>query len=194
LKLIPGPTFCSTFETGEKRNGFAVHRTALSLYLKISNVGSAPTSVENVSVGFHWHLRPFSIQWAQFRVFWYWLDHPVVTMTDFQYNFGSSTKIFPALFQGSATIGTATNTYLEVGRATNGVIYFEQPESWGGCFPRPYPGKRTRIKVVVTDAFGNNYRQVFWLPLVSIDEARKYNPSFGGTYATLQDQTGAHSR
>lgn len=175
---------CCTFVTGEVRDKYEVHRTAISLYLKIANVGSAPSSIENVSLAYHWHLRPISWNWVKYRVFWFWVDHPVVTMEDFQVDFGDKIKIYPSLFQGSATLGLSTDTYLDIGRTVNGVVYFEQNDSWGGFFPSPNAGS-TKVKVAVTDSFGRRHKKVFRIPVVPLSEGRKYNPSFGGTYETL---------
>jgi hypothetical protein len=186
LELRPGPTLCTTFLTGEKHQEYDVHRTAISLYLRITNIGSAPTSIERVSVGYHWHLNRLGLLWFRYRVFWFWLDQ-VVTMENFRVNMGDWVKIYPALFQGNAALGTTTNTYLEVGRATGGVVYFEQKESWGACFPSPR-GDQAKIKVKVTDAFGRNYRKRFWIPVVTLEEAKRYNPSFGGTIPAVRSE------
>jgi hypothetical protein len=66
----------------------------------------------------------------------------------------------------------------------NGVVYFEQSDSWGGCFPK-VQNSRVRIKVRVLDTFGNKYTNTFWIPSVTLAEARKYNPAFGKTRAEL---------
>ncbi len=185
LELLPGPTLCTTFSSGDKHQGYDVHRTAISVYLRITNVGSAPTSVERVSLGYHWHLNTLNLAWIRYSVFWFWLPDPVVTIEDFRVNIGDWIKIYPSLLQRTATSGEAAATYLEVGRATNGVVYFEQKESWGGCFPAPRGG-RTRIRVAVTDTFGTKHRKSFWIPVVALEEAKKYNPSFGETFPTLR--------
>jgi hypothetical protein len=112
-----------------------------------------------------------------------------VTMNDFRIDLGpNNVKVYPSLLQGNTSTGQNTDTYLDVGRSTNGVVYFEQDDSWGGCFPRIYRGKKTRIRLAVTDVFGTKHKKSFWIPVVSLDEARKYNPSFGGTYATMRSQ------
>jgi hypothetical protein len=96
LELIPGPTLCSTFPTGEKFEQYDVHRTAISLYLQIANVGSAPTSVANVSIAYHWHLSRFNLIWIRYRLFWFWLHQPIVTMEDFQTKIGDQIKVYPS--------------------------------------------------------------------------------------------------
>jgi hypothetical protein len=186
LKLIPGPTFSCTFETGGEHAGFPVHRTALALYLNISNVGSASSSIHAISVGYHWRLRPFSRQWLQYGIGWFWLHEQVVALEEFQTKIGESIKFYPFLTQISAF--APSETYLEVGKSTNGVVYFEQEDSWGGCFPRVEKGT-VKIRVSVRDVFNHRHQSTFQIPFVSLDEARKFNPSFGKTRAELQKQT-----
>jgi hypothetical protein len=137
LQLLPGPTMCSTFPTGKKHNGYDVHKTAMSLYLKVSNIGSAPSSIENVEVGYHWHLRSISWEWVKYRLFWYWLKNPIITMEDFKYDLGEYIKVYPSLLQGTYLTGKTVNNYLKIGRSVNGVVYFEQPDSWEGVFHLP---------------------------------------------------------
>ncbi len=40
---------------------------------------------------------------------------------------------------------------------------------------------RTKIRVAVVDSFGNKHGKTFLIPVVSLDEAKKFNPSFGET-------------
>ena len=68
VRLIEGPTFCCTYPTGNTHEGFDAHRTGIALYLTIANIGSASSSLENISVGYHWHLRPFTFLWLRFTV------------------------------------------------------------------------------------------------------------------------------
>jgi hypothetical protein len=185
LKLIAGPTFCSTFLTGEKNADYDVHRTAVALYLSVSNIGSAPTSIENVAIGYRWHVKAFSVAWLRYRLRWFWLHHQTAALNDFQVKIGDSVKHYPSLFQRSTISPIASETYLEPGRSVNGVVYFEQTESWGGCFPSPRRG-RTRIIVSITDVFGKKYKSRFWIPIVTLNEAKQYNPSFGDTIPALR--------
>jgi hypothetical protein len=106
-------------------------------------------------------------------------------MEDFQTTIGDSIKIYPSLLQGSALLGLTTETYLEAGKVVSGVVYFEQKDSWGGCMPSPRSGK-ARVRIAVRDAFGTQHKRSFWIPIVSLAEARKYNPSFGKTFPTLR--------
>ncbi len=187
FELIEGPTFVCTYGTGEKHGDYDVHRTGVALYLKIVNVGSVPTSVVNVSVGYHWHVKPFGWSWWRFRLGWDWISSPGVALADFQTAIGENTKFYPFLIQTSSVSGHAAETYLNIGQATNGVVYFEQVSSWGGCFPSAR-NRRVKLKVQVTDSFGRKYTAKHLVNRVTLEEARRYNPSFGSTLARLNSQ------
>jgi len=187
LSLNDGPTFCCTYSIGKVHDGFEVHRTAVALYLVVANVGSAPSSIQSVSLAYHWHLRPFSLRWLRFRVGWFWLENQAVSLTDFHTSIGGNTKVYPFLNQVNFMSPVGTTTYLEVGRSSNGVVYFEQSDSWGGCFPSVRRG-RVRVKVGVRDVFGKLHTAKFSVPSVSLEGARKYNPSFGNTLAELRGE------
>lgn len=187
VRLIDGPTFSCTFFTGSKDGDFDVHRTGVALYLQISNSGNAPASIDAIEVGYHWHLRPFSINWLKYRVGWFWLVNQSVALADFQVKIGESTKVFPFMTQINNLSSARPSTYLRVGESTNGVVYFEQSESWGGCFPSASHGF-TKIKLRLRDAHGNRYDSKHEIQVVTLDEARKYNPRFGETHEELRGE------
>lgn len=187
ITIIPGPTFCCTFPVGRKRGEYDVHRTAVALYLNIANIGSASSSIENISIGYHWYLKPFSISWVKYTLGWFWLSQQATALADFQMNIGENIKVYPFLTQKNILLGSEAETYLKVGCSTNGVVYFEQSDSWGGCFPTVNNGV-VRLKVRVQDVFGRNHYAKFDVPSVSLDDARKYNPAFGKTLAELRGE------
>jgi hypothetical protein len=187
LSLIDGPTFCCTYLIAKKHGDIECHRTGIALYLSVANVGNAASSIEDVSVGYHWHLRPFSLQWIRNSVGWFWLRNQTTALADFQVNIGENIKIYPFLMQKGFLSDTHSDTYLEAGRSTNGVLYFEQSDSWGGCCPTVHNG-HVRIKIRVRDVFGNKHTARFSIRSVSFEEARKYNPSFGKTWAELRGE------
>lgn len=188
LSLIDGPTFCCTFLTGRKQGSYDVHRTGIALYLNVSNIGSAATSIEGISVGYHWHIHAFSLQWMRYRIGWHWLEHQTIAVEDFQVQIGDRIKVYPFLRQASVLNRSPPSTFLEVGRSANGVVYFEQPDSWGGCFPSTTAGK-VRVKVRVRDTFGRQHVQKFLVPAMDIAEARRFNPGFGRTLSSLRGET-----
>jgi hypothetical protein len=188
ISAIPGPTFCCTFPIGQKHGDFDVHRTGFALYLHVSNVGSSPSSIDNISRAYHWNLKPFSMQWLRYTVGWFWITDQAVALSDFQVLIGDNTKVYPFLTQKSSlSIHAGPETFLESGRSTNGVVYFEQLDSWGGCFPR-VRNNSVRLKIAVRDVFGKEHYAKVVIPAVSLEEARKYNPTFGKTLAELRNQ------
>jgi hypothetical protein len=184
LSLFDGPTFCCTYPIGKKHGEFECHRTGIALYLVVANVGSSASSTESVAVGYHWGLRPFCVQWIRYSIGWFWLETQSAALADFQVHIGENIKVYPFLTQKNFLMDAKHDTYLEVGHSTNGVAYFEQTDSWGGCFAISRNG-RVRIKVSVCDVFGNKHTAKFSVPSVSLEDARKYNPAFGKTLAEL---------
>ncbi|QQC65323.1 hypothetical protein [Paraburkholderia ginsengisoli] len=187
LHLLEGPTFCCTYPVGKKHGNFDVHRTGIALYLSLSNVGSAPSSLANISVAYHWHLHPFSVQWLKYSVGWFWLTSQTAALDAFQVKIGENIKVYPFLTQRNFLSPANPETYLEVGQASNGVVYFEQTDSWGGCLPSVRNGL-VRIKVSIQDVFGGRHTKRFVIPAVTVAAARKYNPSFGKTLAELRSE------
>jgi hypothetical protein len=187
LSLIEGPTFCCTYQIGKLHGQHEVHRTGIALYLVLANVGSAASSIENISIGYHWHLRPFSVNWLRYTIGWFWLTNQSAALEDFQSKIGENTKVYPFLTQANFLSPARSETYLAVGKSTNGVVYFEQSNSWGGCFPTVRDG-RVQVKVQVRDVFGKNHSAVFWVPAVTFEAARSFNPSFGKTLAELHGE------
>ncbi len=187
VSLIEGPTFCCTYHTGKMHGQYEAHRTGIALYLSIANVGSAASSIENISVGYHWHLRPFSLLWLKYAVGWFWLDKQAVALEDFQVAIGKNIKVYPFLTQRHHLSPAQADTFLEVGRSTNGVVYFEQAESWGRCFPSIRNG-HVQLKVRIQDVFESKHTFTFKVPAVSLEEARKYCPAFGMTFLELHGE------
>ena len=191
MSLIGGPTFCCTFSTGAKHDEDSVHRTGIALYLSVANIGSSASSIANISIAYHWHVRPFSLVWLRYGIGWFWLHNQAAVIHDFQAKIGENIKFYPFLIQRSIVSNADTITFLEPGRSTNGVVYFEQPDSWGGCFPSPEKSG-VRIKISIRDVFGRMHTKRFKIQAVTLEEARKYNPSFGKTYAELRNETLPH--
>jgi hypothetical protein len=187
LRLINGPTFCCSYPIGRTNGEHEVHRTGIAIYLAVANVGSAASSIVNISIGYHWHIHPFSVDWFKYSIGWFWLHEQTAALTDFQAKIGGNIKVFPFLTQSNHLAPVDAETYLQPGQSTNGVVYFEQSDSWGGCFPSPHKGL-VPIKVAIEDAFGKRHSAKFNIPSVSMEYARTYNPSFGKTLAELRGE------
>lgn len=100
---------------------------------------------------------------------------------------GGNIKVYPFLTQRSILSDSKAETYFDVGRSSNGVVYFEQSDSWGDCFPS-IRNEKVRLRVRVQDVFGRSHHATFQVPSVSLEAARKYSPSFGKTLAELRGQ------
>ncbi|MCY1366587.1 hypothetical protein D9M69_534900 [compost metagenome] len=184
ISTIAGPTFCCTYLTGNKHYEYDAHQTGIAIYLVITNIGSAPSSIKSIAIGYHWDLTPWSIIWLKNSVGWFWLNNQAVALTDFQVSIGDSIKVYPFLTQKNYLSPANQTHFIEIGQSTNGVVYFEQPESWGGCYPK-VQNKLVNIKVRVTDVFGKQHTTKVQIPSVSFEEARKYNPEFGNTFSKI---------
>lgn len=189
IRTIEGPTFACTYGVGQTHENYDVHRTGIALYLNIANVGSAPASIEAIAIGYHWAIKPFGRLWWRYGLGWFWLDNQAVALADFQAEIGENIKIYPFLTQRSVLSGLSAETFLEVGRSTSGVVYFEQADSYGACFPLAI-GRQVRAKIRITDSFGRRHAAKVLIPRFSLAEAQKYNPSFGLTLATLRGESG----
>ena len=186
IETLLGPTFVCVFGTGTKHQNYDTHRTAIALYLRVSNVGAMSTDITGIKVGYHWNISIRSLlNWICYRLGWFYIGKQTVCMDDFQYPIGDNVKIYPFLTQKGSILGETPETYLEPGRSTNGVVYFEQAESWGGCFPVSR-NLKTKIKIVISDTFGRRYKHVTKIDRVSLKDAREYNPKFGTTLSGLQ--------
>ena len=165
IEVLPGPTFCCTMPTGRKYNGHDTHLTAIALYLSITNTGSAPAEVSGVHIAYHNYSFRYSF-------LWFWLRDQITALKDFQVAIGNDDiKVYPFLFQESFLLPTKRDTYLRQGQKTNGVVYFEQRESWGSFLPRARHGK-IKIKICVLDSYRRKYKKLSDIPFVDIEEAK----------------------
>lgn len=184
FELIPGPTFVCIFSTGDELDGQKAHRIGFALYLSVANCGSAASSVHAVHIGYRWNLTPMTRSWFHYTLLRHWLTERTASLTDFQVFIGNNVKVYPFMFQRNYLTATTQETYLQPGQSVVGVVYFEQPDSWGGAQPQVRNG-RVRLSVRLLDVFGGRHTRSFWIPEVSLEEARKFNPSFGRTLAEL---------
>ena len=184
-----GPTFVCTFDTGSKHEDHDVHRTGIALYLRVTNVGTSATTVNGIRVGYHWDISPLGLSnWIRYRLGWFYLSDQTVSLADFQADIGDNIKVYPFLTQKGFASGDSSETYLEAGRSTNGVVYFEQSDSWGGCYPVAR-NNETKIKIVILDSFERSYAYITKVDVVSLEEARRFNPKFGTTLSELHGET-----
>lgn len=178
IGINEGPTFISSFTTEKEFNGFKTHRTAAVIYLSITNIGTAPAQIITVRLGYHNYSFKYTFLWL-------WLKN-TPALGDFGHTIGENLRIFPFLFQKNHLSAHPVCTYLRSGQEAKGVVYFEQPESWGGYVPRVKNGK-VKINVLVRDSLGNKYAKVFSINFVELEYAKKFNSNFGNTL-TIMDE------
>lgn len=180
IRLIEGPTMVSTFQTGRKHNGHETHRTAISLYLDVTNIGSAPTDISNVQVAYRNYItrNPFR---------WFWFENRTLALSDFRVEIGDNFKYYPFLNQVSSISPRQTDSFLEIGKKAVGIVYFEQEEAWGGYRPRVKDGI-VRIKIRIYDSFGKKHTRIEQIPMKSIDKAKEFNKDFGQTQEALNER------
>jgi hypothetical protein len=90
-------------------------------------------------------------------------------------------KIYPFLIQNNLHLYNNPDTFLEKGKVTSGVVYFESEIYNGGYRPKTY-NNHVDLKISVFDVFNKKYTKVFKVPFVELEEAKKYNDSFGETF------------
>lgn len=184
MRLLSGPNFCCTYPTGQKYGERELHRTAIALYLSVANVGSAAATIQRVSIGY----RPgvTILRWLRR---WRWLPHPVVALEDFRAMIGDNAKLFPFLFQMSFISMADPDTYLRVGDSKHGVVYFEDmADGWGAARPIVRDNGHIDVKVQVIDVFGRAHRAKFPIPVLPLEEARRFSPAIGRTIAQMRGE------
>jgi hypothetical protein len=192
IEVIRGPTFCCTYNLGGKYTAddskqYAAHKTAISLYLSISNIGSAPASFIEPSVGYHCNFKPISRLWIQKTLGWHWLVGATTALEDFTVTKNGFTKVYPFLIQGRSDGTQSSKSYLNVGQRETGIVYFEQEASWGGLSPKLY-GKTVKLKVRLKDTFGKFHTQKLTIPFVDLEKARSFYPLCGLSLNRLNDE------
>jgi len=177
IKVIPGPSFCASYDTGRVYEGHLTHRTAMSVYLSVTNTGSAPTDIEDIYVG-------YKSQASKNKFEWFWLKELTVCKSDFMMELGDDLKIFPFFKQKNQSMENIIKTYLNEGESSNGIIYYEQEESWGKFIPT-IEDNLMKIKILIKDVYGRKYTQKATIPKVTLNAAQKVCSTFGETRESL---------
>ena len=177
IEILGGPTFCASFDTGRVFEGNLTHRTAIAAYIAITNVGTAPTDIKAIHIGYKSQSQknPFK---------WFWLKEITVAKSDFTMKLGDDLKVFPFLIQRNQIKENHIDTYLHEGKRCNGVIYFEQDECWGNFLPKVKNNKMV-IKVRIFDVYGKSYSATSIINKVTLDAAKKVCETFGETRESL---------
>ncbi len=177
IGVIKEATFGSIIDLDREHQGFPVHKSAFAIYLEITNVGSAPSSIGEIKLGYL--LSDFKPKWRTSRV---WISE-TFSKSDFRVEFKNSeiVKAYPFLKQGTL-YQPSLDTYLEVGKTANGIVYFEQLEAFGSWMPRLNKDEiTTDLKISIKDAFGKTHSMKFKIELKETDYTLKFSPYFAQT-------------
>ena len=170
IKLIPTPSFCSSFDSVLPNEITRIHRTAIILYLKITNTGNTPTEIGRIHVGYE-----------SMEESWCWLSEETTLLDDFVMPMGEKVKVFPFLKQKNNLMTNDTDTFLNPGQSRNGIVYFEQKASSGYRYPKIDENFKVNIQIVVHDNQGQKWSIQEKITKVMIDAAREHCPLFGKT-------------
>jgi len=139
IELIPTPSFCSSFNSELPNETVNIHRTAIILYLKITNIGNASTEIGQIHVGYE-----------SMENEWYWLYNETTLLDDFTMPMGEKVKVFPFLKQSNFLMKNDIDTFLNPGQSCNGIVYFEQKASSGNLYPKMDEDFKVNIQILVT--------------------------------------------
>ncbi len=179
ISTIEGPTFGSIIALDKTYQGLPVYKTAFILYLEITNIGNAPSSLGKIKIGY-WRDDSTPI-WRSKRN---WIKETVLK-SDLTTRFSDSelTKVYPFLKQKSKLFPDSSDTFLEVGKIVNGITYFEELETYGNWKPKLNEDQKTiDIKINIKDASGRNHSKIFKINMVEPKKALEMSPYFGQTY------------
>lgn len=170
IELIPTPSFCASCDSELPNESNRIHRTAIILYLKITNIGDAPTEIGPIHVGYH-----------SMEENWHWLRDETTLLDDFVMPMGEKVKVFPFLKQKNNLMTNDTETFLNPGQSRNGIVYFEQIASSGYQYPKMDEDFKVNIQIIVHDNKGQSWSVQERITKVMIDAARDHCPHFGKT-------------
>jgi len=178
IHIIEYPTFGCTIYLENTHNGLPVHKTAFSIYLEITNIGNAPASIGEITLGYLQNdlktKKKTKRNWVR----------ESIAKSEFFYTFPNSdkVKVFPFLKQPTRLIDSQTDTYLEIGKTTNGIVYFEEKQAFGSFMPRLNDDLETTDLIIkIEDAFGKIHKKQFNVKMIDPNLALKVNPYFAQT-------------
>jgi len=178
IEIVKQCTFATIFDLKKEFNGLQVTKTAIVIYFDITNIGNAPSSIGDIRVGykkFDLGLRLFTRR--------NWIGEKIAK-EDFRVGFENSehAKVYPFLKQRNNSYPNQNDTFLEIGKIQNGIVYFEQEDSYGNWMPRiNKDGKTINLKVEIKDAFGGFHYKTVDIDSVDSGHAFRFNPLFGQT-------------
>jgi hypothetical protein len=196
IDILPGPTMISELELEKSAEHVFNKRVAISLYLTIANIGSVSSSISDIEIQYRTNFLKFEnfriwkliskyenkIEHIKYLYIWFPIIQSCISLENFRYELDDEIiKYYPFLMQNDPLINYSQDTFLEMGKKVNGVVYFESYPYNGGYSPKVIDSC-VEIKVLITDAFNKKHTKIIKIPFVSIFEAKKYNNAFGETF------------
>jgi hypothetical protein len=182
IDLIEHDSFGCIFDLNRTHNDLPVNKTSFAVYLRLTNVGSAPSTIGKIRLGYvKSDLKPL---WISSRLKNRKWIVETISKDDFNVLFEGSDrgKTIPFLKQRNRSYTNNNDTYLQEGRSQNGMVYFEQSESFGNWVPRLCPGEqKASIVIEIKDAYNRKHFGHFTIKMVTPEYAFRYNPYFGQT-------------
>jgi hypothetical protein len=182
IEVIEHDTFGCIFDLNRTHNGFPVNKTSFAIYLRVTNVGNAPSTIGKIKLGYiKSDLNPLWISSMLKNRNWI---IETISKDDFNLMFENSDrgKTIPFLKQRNRDYVNSNDTYLQEGKSQNGMVYFEQLESYGNWVPRiSNDGQKANVVIEVKDVYNRKHFGYFEVKMVTPTEAFRYNQYFGQT-------------
>jgi hypothetical protein len=177
IRIIEDATFGCIIDLNRTHKDLPISKTAFAIYIEVTNIGNASSSIGKINLGYL--LSDMKPKWRTSRN---WIVE-TFSKSDFRVEFKNSDKVkgYPFLKQSNEVLGNV-DTYLEVGKSANGIVYFEQSEAFGSWMPRLNTDlKTTDLIIKIEDAFGGTHKKKFILELSDPNYTLKFSPYFGQT-------------
>jgi len=190
VRVVDKMTFYTIYPTGKQYKPphldetLDLYKIAFAIYMEVSNIGSAPSTLGKVRVGYF----PNNVKRHRFP------KRNWIPQTSCLGDFSIPTKdgkcmVLNHLFQRTALMPLNTDSYLEVGKSIIGVGYFEQADSWGNFHPREEPDGLYDLKIEISDMWGKRHFHKTRIKKISLEDALRYNPKFGQTFELIDNKS-----
>lgn len=176
IDMIATCTFYAINRLEKTFNALPVFHFAFVIYLDVTNVGYAPTTIKRIRLRY---LRNDLNK--KKKAGKNWIDATI--NKGFFYNRldEENLHVFPTLIQRNVD-GNKSDLFLEVGKSTNGVVYFEEKETYGNFVPRPNKDGTTDVLIEITDAYGKKFIKHMTVKEIDYSKALARNEFFAQTF------------
>lgn len=175
--IIDKCTFYAINYIDKEVDGMPVYHFAFCIYLRVNNIGYAPTDI--VDARLQYQRNDYNKKRKRGKN---WIKG-LLNKGNFELDMGhGKVARIPYLKQKDPVLGQS-DTYLEVGKSTNGILYFEEEQSYGNFYPRPNNDKKsTDVVIELIDSFGEKYKSKHTIQQITYKDALSINEFFAKTY------------